>query len=169
MERSKKGIRAIIVTAIFAIICSIIGVTFIKPDFIGPIGSTMIVSFIYAKIIMAMVFTQGWKVFNRKTILGMPVILFTFYILLGAILFSLYVTTKYAGPDLANSVKNILSLVITASSALIGTFCAWHIGVREWMAAGSEYDARMQFKNKGYTDPVIEQKITELKNLNIIS
>jgi len=168
MEKSRKGIRAIIVTIALAIVCSVIAS--VKLDaVVGPVGNIMIVLFIYAKFTMAMMFTQGWKVFNRKAILGMPRILFAFYLILTTLLVLMFVTSKQLGPDFASSARNILGLIITASAALLGTFCMWYMGVDEWMAAGSEYDARVQFKKKGDSDEVIEEKVIELKNLGIIS
>lgn len=166
----KKGIHAIIVTAIIAISCSVIASIYLKSDMIGPVGSTMIVLFIYAKFTLAMFYTQGWKVFSRKTILGMPRILFVFYIILGILLVSMYITSRQLVDQgfSDSSAKNILGLIIPASAALIGTFCMWYAGFGEWMGTGSEYDARTQFKAKGYSDELIEQKVVELKNLGII-
>jgi len=175
MEKSKKGFRAMSTAATFAIIVSIIGSLILRVDTANTVVDVLLGLFVYAKFSMAMMYTQGWKVFNNKStskpikaILGMPRLLFVFYIIIGTLLASLFVTSIHFGPDLASSEKNILGFVISASAGLIGTLYMWYAGVNEWMAGGSEYDARMQFKGKGDSDAVIEEKVTELRNLGII-
>ncbi|USN94882.1 MAG: hypothetical protein H6791_00430 [Candidatus Nomurabacteria bacterium] len=168
MEKSKKGSRAMSTAAIFAIIISVVGSLILRVNTENMVMDVLLGLFVFGKFAMTMMFTQGWKVFNHKTILGMPRLLFVFYIIVGTLLVSIFVTSRQFGPDLASSAKNILGFVISASAGLIGTLYMWYAGVNEWMAGGSEYDARMQFKSKGDSDEVTEEKVIKLKNLGVI-
>lgn len=168
MEKSKKGSRAMSTAAIFAIIVSVLGSLILRVNTVNLIMDVLVGLFLFGKFAMTMMCNTGWKVFNRKTILGMPRLLFVFYIIVGTLLISIFVTSRQFGPDLASSAKNIFGFAISASAGLIGTLYMWYAGVNEWMAGGSEYDARVQFKSKGDSDEIIEKKIIKLKNLGVI-
>ena len=168
MEKSKKGTRAMIICAILMIVVSLASSLILKVGLAMLVVNIFFGMFAYTKLSMGMMFTQGWKVFNHKTIAGMPHVLFIFYIIIGTILVSLFVTSQQMGPDFASAEKNILSLVISLSAGVLGTLFAWYCGVNSWMAGGSEYDARIELRDKGYSSEVIEEKITKLKNLNVI-
>lgn len=170
MKEETRGIRAIIVTAVLAAAYSAFALQSLDSDAVGPLGGIMIVLFIYAKFGLAMFFTMGWKVFNRKTFFGMPRLLFVFYTAFAIILISGYVMSErlVARGFSESSARNMLAFLIPASAGILGTFCMWYMGFGEWMGKGNEYDSRVKFKSRGDSDETIEQKIAELKGLDII-
>jgi hypothetical protein len=124
--------------------------------------------FAFAKIAMAMMFTQGWKVFGRKAIFGMPRLLFIIYVILGTLLFAMFMTTREFNADFHSSQMNFFSLIVSMTISVGATFIMWYAGVGEWMGVGSEYEARVQFKNKGYSEQEIESSVKLLRANGVI-
>ncbi len=174
MTNSKKGTRAMIILAICASIIAFVisrNVFRVETGIIAiNIGACL---FAYFKMVGGMLFTQGWKVFNREIILGMPLVLFIYYIVLGIILWKLFMITSEmvhsTDTDFTISSLNILTLTISLSVGVLGSFVAWYCGIDDWMAGGSEYDARVELKSKRYSEEAIETKIAELRRIGILS
>ncbi len=163
----KRGMRAQYTSVLVIILISISGSLVLNVDRGMMIANVLIGLFVWGKMTLAMMFTQGWKVFNRKTVLGIPRLLFTFYVILGTILVLMALTNMNMA-EFPSAQINIYSFLITASGALISTLVAWYCGINDWMAKGSEYDARVQFLAKGYSQDVVEEKISQLKEHDLI-
>ena len=166
MDSSKAGVRAQTVSAIMVVAMSVIGSIICRVDIDLIFLSAILSLFFWGKFIMAMMYCQGWKVFNWKTIGGMPRNLFIFYVVIATIL-GLMGYTILNG-DLGADQKNLVSFLITAVVGVTGSYIAWFAGINKWMADGSKYDAIMEFKDKGYSKDVINQKITKLENAGVI-
>ena len=169
MENSKKGSRAIIFALVCSVITSIMGSLYLGLDTMMLLMNLGISAFVVGKFSMAMMFTQGWKVFNRKTILGMPMLLFLFYLIVGGLLISLFTVNNQIDSSFDSAQRNIFGFVISASVGVISTFIAWYSGINAWMAQGSEYDARAEFTKKGFSKQLIEEKIGQLREYGLLS
>lgn len=123
--------------------------------------------FFFGKLVIGMMFCQGWRVFNRRMVMGLPIGLFVFYVIIASLLICMTVVNIQMDyyPD---AQKNIYIFLFNAYAGVSGSLVAWFMGIKEWMASGSEYDARMEFKSKGYTQEVIEQNISALKKIGLI-
>ncbi len=165
---SKKGTRAMTIAFIMVIILSAVIPLFFGADK-GIIGWDIgLAIFAFAKITLGIMYTQGWKVFKHKAVLGMPRLLFIIYVVLGTLLFAMFMTTREFGSDLHSSQTNFFSLILSLSISVSATIIMWYAGVGEWMGIGSEYDARVQFQKKGYSQEEIENSVKMLRLNGII-
>jgi hypothetical protein len=165
---SQNGSRAMYTTMILLVICSLVFSAVVNAN--GTfyyIVMPIMACFFFGKFALAMMFCQGWKIFNRKMVLGLPVGLFIFYIIVIALLTSMAVVNQGMS-DFPGAQKNLNVFIFNASIGVLGSLIAWFAGIKNWMAGGSEYDARMEFKNKGNSEQEIEGKIAELKNFGLI-
>lgn len=165
---SSKGSRTLAISAILIVIVAIIGSLVLKTGNEMMCWNIGISMFVYAKLVMVMMFSQGWKALGRKTTAGMPRLMFAFYVILGSLVALLFINNINMTEFPSAQIK-IYSVGIAMSASLIGTFIAWYCGVNEWMAKGSEYDARVEFQAKGYSKETIEEKIDKLKQYEIIA
>ncbi len=168
MQTVKKGTRAEIISALLVLVISIVGAISLKVDTSMIVITPLLGLLFFGKFIMAMMFSQGWKIFNRKTVAGMPRPIFVFYVIIITILCCMIITNNEMGPGFDSSQRNVLSFIIAASAGVIASLFAWYCGINEWMASGSEYDARILFRDKGDSPEIIEEKIEKLKKLNLI-
>ena len=172
MTNSEKGTRAMIISAICASTIALVASRNIFPVDTGMIAINVITClFAYFKMVGGMMFLQGWKVFNRKAVLGMPLFLFIYYIVLGSLLFGLLVTSfeiSRSSDFDTSTYLNLITLTISLSVGVIGSLVAWYCGIDHWMAGGSEYDARVEYAQKGYSQDLIKLKITQLREAGII-
>lgn len=164
---SSNGSRAMYTTIILLVICSLVfsAVVDANGSFYYVVMPIM-ACFFFGKFALTMMFCQGWKIFNRKMVLGLPVVLFIFYTVVIALLICMTVLNQGMS-DFPEAQKNINVFIFNASIGVLGSLIAWFAGIKNWMAGGSEYDARMEFKNKGNSEQEIEEKIVKLKNLGL--
>lgn len=170
MTASQKGTRATIGSAFFATLVALMVSLYLKVEIDMLVANMIITLFAFFSLVSGMMYTQGWKVFNHKTVVGIPTILFVFYIVLGLIVGMLFVAGSLLSDDFSPSSQlNVFSVATAMGSGVFGSMIAWYTGINKWMALGSEYDARMQFKSKGYSPEIIEEKINALKEKQLIS
>lgn len=165
-SKSGSGVRAQTVSASIVFAMSVISSLLLRVDTFLVIVNSILGLFFWGKFIMAMMYCQGWKVFNWKTTGGMPRNLFIFYVVVATIL-GLMGYTILTG-DLGADQKNLVSFLITATTGMTGSYIAWFTGINKWMADGSKYDAIMEFKNNGDSKDVINQKIAKLENTGVV-
>jgi hypothetical protein len=169
MDKSKKASRLMLGTGIVATLLSVVGSIYLKVDLIVLAMCAVAGLLVFGKFALCQMFSQGWKLFQRKTILGMPVVLFIFYVVVFALLAMIEMTIRYSGEAFDATARNIQSFVGSAGINLIGTIVMWYAGVNDWMANGSEYDARMEFQKKGYSSSETEKRILLLRDQGAFS
>ncbi len=104
---------------------------------------------------------------GKLSVLGLPnsaVIMFSIILLLILALNYITITYNYSFETFTRIRMFSLSMLF----GFILSICSWrfHTYYNTWY--GSEYDARLEFKNKGYDDELIENKITKLKKQGIL-
>ena len=165
---SSKGSRVIYATMILLVACSLIFSAIIRANgLFYYVVMPVMACFFFGKFVMAMMFCQGWKVFNRKMILGLPVTLLVFYSIIFILLSGMVFANQ--GVDFSDTQKNINVFTFNAFMGVSGSLIAWFIGIKNWMAGGSEYDARIEFKRKKYSPEILEEKIIALREAGLIS
>lgn len=165
---AKKGSNLMIRACVATILISFMSSWYLSLDEMMWAINMFVGLFVVGKMGMSMMFTQGWKVFKSKTILGMPRLLFGMYVILAILLVALITTSIQMPSEFESAERNILGFAISAIGGLISTFIAWYLGINMWMATGSEYDARLQFEKKGLSNQEIESAIVELTTKGII-
>lgn len=168
LQTRPKGFNLLVAASIVSIIGALVTSLYLKLDVMMIIIVCCITLFVLTKFAMAMMYTQGWKTFQRRAILGMPVVLFVLYCIVTILIVTLLLINTQQPLKYASSEANILAIGSSALLALLSTFIAWYAGINQWMATGSEYEARMEFKHKGFSDEEIEQRIVTLRNQKIL-
>ena len=165
MEKvTKRGTRAFLisgvcVTAIVFVGTLVIGIN----DAMIFFANIMIALSVFGTLALVMTGFQGWKTFGRRTIYGLPRLLFVFYAIVFSLAGMLFIFSIQMDPQ-----KNVMSLSLAFMTGLIGSLFAWYFGVNEWVASRREDDARLEFKKRGYTPEKIEWRIKRLKELKVI-
>ena len=165
---SQNGSRVMYTTMILLVVCSLVFSAVVNANgaFYYVVMPVM-ACFFFGKFALAMMFCQGWKLFNRKMVLGLPTGLLLYYIIIAVILISMLIANQGMS-DFPADQKNLNVFIFNASIGVLGSLIAWFADIKNWMAGGSEYDARIELKSKGNSEQEIEEKIIKLKNYGLI-
>jgi hypothetical protein len=104
---------------------------------------------------------------GKLSVLGLPT---PAVVMLGIIFLTIlgmnYVAFSYNGP--LGGFERMKIFGVAMLFGFIMSICSWRFHVYYNMWYGSEYDARLEFKNKGYDDKEIESKVKQLKKQGIL-
>lgn len=171
-SRDNKALQLIAIAFILTIVLSLIVSLFLNLDMMMIAINVLCAAFAFGKLYLGMTWgLQGWKIRKTLTILGIPLGLFIVYcilsILLGTLLFIVIQNINKIGEP-NDFIHNILGLSISIMIALIATIILWYTILGEWIGYLTEYEARYQLKEKGYSKVDSDEKVKILKERGII-
>ncbi len=156
-----------VIFGLTAIVASAIGLQYqFDTDWVITAMSIAAGFFLFGKVAWAYSFLQGYGVGLKKgAVITVTVIMVIIGALIGSITYSGYQIIK----DMPSAGANTMQLSLTMASAYIVVILYWIFYARKAYFYGSEYEARCELKyQKGYPDDIVEEKISELRELGII-
>lgn len=131
-KNQKKGENSLTIAAIISFVLTLLILFLVlKLNTFIALFCGVFNSFFFGKIYFMMTRHQGWKTFQKKAFLGMPVSLLVYYSAIIA-LFTMLFFLNQNGPQ--DQTRNIfLGFVVAGGIAIITTFIMWYAGVAKWM------------------------------------
>lgn len=124
--------------------------------------------FVYGKLVLAMSFTQGYGVKGMRTIIGMPVGLAMFVILIGTIVTLLLMTAYQPTTLSAATIANIRTIGWSAAVGVGTAVFSWYSYGRQAYFHESEYNIRAECRDNGDSPDVTEATVARHRANGVI-
>ncbi len=123
---------------------------------------------LFGKFILVIMLCRGWKAFDQRAVLGFPLKLFTLY--LTAIIFLTLIPLFYSENTFLfpGTKEDFYIIIFDAFLALAASLVVWFYGLKDIVNEVEEEDVRAELRNQEFSEQEIEEKITALKNLNLV-
>lgn len=102
---------------------------------------------------------------GKLSVLGLPSAAVVMYAIILALLTTITVLS-YTAPG--GGFERVQQLGVCMLFGFVMSVLSWRLHSYYTTWYGSEYDARMEFKNKGYSDEVVAEKLQKLKKMGVL-
>lgn len=105
---------------------------------------------------------------GRLSVLGLPSAAVVMLVIILSLILGIIIVAYTAPEDGLEGFKRVKLMGISMLFGFIMSVCSWRFHSYYTIWYGSEYSARIEFKNKGNSDEEIELKVKKLKKKGII-